>query len=88
MFSIFLMSPCVQAGGTGVSEAVATAVSNPQRPTEDIKKDANRKPAQVLSFFDIKPGMTVLDLFSGGGYYTEMLSTLAGKDLHRVDPQK
>ena len=80
MFSLFLMSPCGQGGSDEISEAVAAAVANPQRPAEDIKKDAARKPDQVLSFFNIKPGMTVLDLFSGGGYYTEMLNTVVGED--------
>jgi len=80
LFSLFLMSPCGSGGGGDVSDAVAAAVSNPQRPAEDVAKDAGRKPAQVLSFFNIKPGMTVLDLFSGGGYYTEMLNSLVGED--------
>jgi len=80
MFSLFLMSPCGQSGGDEISEAVAAAVTNPQRPAEDSEKDAARKPDQVLSFFNIKAGMTVLDLFSGGGYYTEMLNSVVGKD--------
>jgi len=80
MFSLFLISPCGQGGGVDVNEAVSAAVSNPQRPAEDLEKDKNRKPAQVLSFFEIQPGMTVLDLFSGGGYYTEMLNSLVGED--------
>lgn len=79
MFSLFLLSPCGQGGGS-ISEAVAASVSNPQRPVEDIAADANRKPGEVLSFFDIKPGMTVLDLFSGGGYYTEMLNAVVGEN--------
>jgi predicted methyltransferase len=79
MFSLFLMAPCPEGGGSDISDAVAAAISNPQRPAEDIVKDANRKPAQVLSFFGIKPGMTVLDLFSGGGYYAEMLDSLVGE---------
>lgn len=80
MFSFFLLSPCENGSESGISQAVAAAVSNPQRPAEDVSKDAGRKPAQVLSFFDIKPGMTVLDLFSGGGYYTEMLNSVVGEN--------
>ena len=80
LFSLFLMSPCGADGGGDVNEAVAAALSNPQRPAEDVAKDARRKPAQVLSFFDIEPGMTVLDLFSGGGYYTELLNSLVGEN--------
>ena len=80
MFSLFLMAPCPESGGVEVSDAVANAISSPQRPAEDIAKDANRKPAQVLSFFNIKPGMTVLDMFSGGGYYTELLNSVVGEE--------
>jgi predicted methyltransferase len=79
MFSLFLTSPCVSDGGTEIAEVVAAAVANPNRPQEDTVKDANRKPDQILSFFTIKPGMTVLDLFSGGGYYTEMLNSIVGE---------
>ena len=35
---------------------------------------------EVLAFFKIGPGMTVLDLFSGGGYYAEILSGVVGED--------
>lgn len=80
MFSLFLLSPCGSGGGNDISEAAAKAVSNPQRPAVDVASDPNRKPAQVLSFFNIKPGMTVLDLFSGGGYYTELLSSMVGEN--------
>jgi len=78
MFSLFMLSPCGSGGGNDISEAVEKAVSNPQRPAADVAVDAARKPAQVLSFFGIEPGMTVLDLFSGGGYYTELLSSIVG----------
>jgi predicted methyltransferase len=84
LFSLLLMSPFTYAGGGEINEAVAAAIANPQRPAEDLLKDADRNPAQVLTFFDIKPGMTVLDLFSGGGYYTEMLNTLVGEEGHVI----
>ena len=80
LFSLFLFTPCASAGENHINADAAAAVANPQRPAEDVAKDANRKPAEVLSFFDIKPGMTVLDLFSGGGYYTEMLNSLVGPE--------
>ena len=56
------------------------AVSSPGRTDADRERDAGRKPGQVLEFFDVTPGMTVLDMFSGGGYYTEMLSHIVGPD--------
>jgi hypothetical protein len=48
MFSLFLVSPCTQGVSVDVNETVAAAVSNPQRPAEEIVKDTVRKPARVL----------------------------------------
>lgn len=58
----------------------ADAVANPQRSEADKARDAGRKPAAVLDFFGIEPGMTVLDMFSGGGYYTELLAYSVGPE--------
>jgi predicted methyltransferase len=84
MFSLFLLSPCGQNGGAEISEAVAAAISSPDRPAADLVQDVNRQPAEVLSFFHIKPGMHVLDLFSGGGYYTELLDSIVGENGHVI----
>ena len=60
------------------------AVANVDRPETDRERDAGRKPAEILEFFGIAPGMTVLDMFSGGGYYTEILSHAVGSDGHVI----
>jgi len=57
---------------------IEAAVNNPSRRKSDRGQDDQRRAAAVLSFFGIQPGMTVLDLYSGGGYYTELLSYLVG----------
>ena len=56
------------------------AAANEGRTDADRARDAGRKPAEVLEFFGIQPGMTVLDMYSGGGYYTEMLSHIVGPE--------
>lgn len=66
------------AAASSNAEAIASALKAPGRLPEDLQQDANRKPGEVLAFFGVKPGMTVLDVFSGGGYYTEILSALVG----------
>ena len=58
----------------------ADAVANSARNDADRERDAGRKPAQVLDFMHIEPGMTILDLFSGGGYYSEILSYVVGEN--------
>jgi predicted methyltransferase len=71
--------PRVQPGVvTAQAAAVNAALANPGRPASDRARDQARQSAAVLTFFGITPGMTVLDVFSGGGYYTEILSYLVG----------
>lgn len=60
------------------ADIYAAAVKHSNRYADDLKRDADRHPAAVLKFFGIAPGMTVLDLFSGGGYYSELLSYVVG----------
>jgi len=62
----------------------ADAVANDARPEADRVRDAGRKPAEILEFVGIKPGMSVLDMFSGGGYYTEILSYAVGENGHVI----
>lgn len=57
-----------------------TAVAATDRLPGDYERDAGRRPAVVLEFFGVRPGQTVLELFSGGGYYTELLSRVVGPD--------
>ena len=78
-------SPELPITSATVDSAVyAQAVANPQRTDADRARDANRRPGEVLRFFGIAPSMTVLDLFSGGGYYTELIAHVVGEDGHVI----
>lgn len=68
------------AAATPTASVYEIAVASPGRTDADRERDAGRKPGKVLEFFGIAPGMTVLDMFSGGGYYTEMISNIAGPE--------
>ncbi len=57
---------------------LASRLASSSRAAEDRARDAGRKPAQVVAFLGIEPGMTVLDLIAAGGYYTEVLSLAVG----------
>lgn len=59
---------------------LAQALSNETRAEADRARDAGRKPAQVLAFLGIGPGMTVMDMIAAGGYYTEVLSLAVGSE--------
>ena len=69
---------CAPAMAQSVSPAIAAAVADSARPDTDKANDANRKPAQVLAFAGVKPGMTIGELAPGRGYYTRILSKAVG----------
>jgi len=75
-----------------VAPAIAAAVSSPQRPAEDVARDADRRPAEVLAYFGVEPGDTILELVAGGGYFTEILSRAVGSGGHvfatRLAPER
>lgn len=57
---------------------IHTAMMSPDRPAADKEKDAARKPAEVVEALGVKDGMTALDVFAFGGYYTRILSAAVG----------
>ncbi len=75
----------LDADGLQVSERVSpdpveAALAHRERLAADREQDAQRKPGALLRFFAIKPGMTVLDLYSGGGYNAELVSYIVGPE--------
>ena len=62
----------------GAQADLAANLASPDRWQEDRDRDAGRKPAEVLAYLGIGPGMTVMDLIAAGGYYTEVLSRAVG----------
>ncbi|NQZ12395.1 MAG: class I SAM-dependent methyltransferase [Algicola sp.] len=61
-----------------ISADIQAAVNSKARVERQTKRDARRKPAEVMAILGVKPGMKILDLTSGGGYYTEILSRVVG----------
>jgi predicted methyltransferase len=69
----------VMAGLTaGAASSVPDAIANPGRPSTDREQDAHRKPAEILAFVGVGRDMQVMDVFSAGGYYTELLARVVG----------
>ena len=57
---------------------VAAAVSAPGRPADATALDAGRHPAEVLRFMGLRRGDRALDLFTGSGYYGEIMARAVG----------
>ena len=54
--------------------ALVAAIDGPQRSAANRARDGWRHPLQSLDFWGLAPGLTVIDLDPGGGYWTEILA--------------
>lgn len=75
------MSGCATtptAGSQAESMRYESVIANPIRTDQDRRMDAERHPAQFLSFAQVEPGMQVLDVSAGGGYTSQLLALAVG----------
>ncbi len=54
--------------------ALQAAISAPTRTAAHIARDRYRHPAETLAFFGVEPDDTVVEIWPGGGWYTEILA--------------
>jgi predicted methyltransferase len=69
-----LASGCAtqRAGDSALDQALAAS----HRSAENRARDAYRHPGETLHFFGLRPDMTVVEVWPGGGWYTEILAPL------------
>ena len=60
-------------------QALVDSINGAWRPTTDKVRDQFRHPLESLTFWGLQPGMTVVDLQPGGGYWTQILAPYALK---------
>jgi predicted methyltransferase len=65
-----------KAAAAADAQLAATA-ANPARKQAHKERDVHRHPAETLAFFGLKPGMTVVEISPGSGYYAEILAPYA-----------
>lgn len=53
-------------------------LAEPHRRPADLTRDATSRPQETMDLMKIKPGMVVLDLLGGSGYFSELLSQQVG----------
>lgn len=76
LLTLALLCPATAA----FADVYDEAVTNSYRPTADHERDAANQPAQLMRFAGVKAGDTVLDMFAGGGYFSELLAYVVGSD--------
>lgn len=78
--SAAMLVPLTAHTGLAKDSAIESAINSPERPEGEIARDARRKPAEVMEFIGVKPGMKIADLLGGAGYYTELFSRAVGDE--------
>jgi len=53
--------------------ALVSAAASPARSPAALARDPARHPIEELTFFGLAPTMTVVELWPGGGYWTDIL---------------
>jgi predicted methyltransferase len=78
IISLFVMTlataTSMAATPPAVDPALTAVIASHQRTARFVARDAARHPAEELTFFGIKSDANVVELWPGGGYWTEILA--------------
>lgn len=80
MFRFVLVVFALVSSGMAIADCRATAdrismaAAGEHRSAANIARNQYRHPVETLTFFGIEDGMTVMEIWPGGGWYTEILA--------------
>ncbi len=86
-------APPVEAASDTVSaeDRLAAAIEGAHRSDEERARDVYRHPQETLEFFGVEPSMSVVEIWPGGGWYTNVIAPyLAGDGVYyaaQFDPE-
>jgi predicted methyltransferase len=76
-------TPAIAITPARPAPTIAAAVADTgKRTVDNVKLDESRKPAEILQFFGLKPGMQVLDVFGANKYWSEIMAPVVGPTGH------
>jgi predicted methyltransferase len=70
----------VKSAATDFDARMTEVLAGSWRSDANKARDAHRHPRETLAFFGIKPGIAVIEITPGGGWYTEILGPLLKGD--------
>jgi predicted methyltransferase len=72
----FILALTLLLSASAFADALTDAVSDANRPNEEKVRDEYRHPQQTLRFFGVQADMTVVEVWPGGGWYSNILAPL------------
>jgi len=69
-----VMSAALHADDHEVDPRLAEIAGGDHRPAEWTERNEARNPAETLSFFGLRPDLTVIELSPSGGWYTSVIA--------------
>jgi predicted methyltransferase len=81
--ALALAVPVPTAAFAADQPALSTVLADARRG-EDAARDKYRHPAETLAFFQVEPGMTVVDYLPGGGWFTRVIAPYLGPQGHYI----
>ncbi|MGE7137318.1 class I SAM-dependent methyltransferase [Luteibacter sp. NPDC031894] len=76
-------TPPASAGQVATAQ-LQKAVDGSWRSPANKARDAYRHPAETLTFFGIRPDMTVIEIWPSGGWFTEILAPYLNENGHYI----
>ncbi|MGR9012230.1 MAG: class I SAM-dependent methyltransferase [Gammaproteobacteria bacterium] len=74
LLALLLVSGFSSAQAQEKSSSLHQVIIGKQRSVDHKHRDKYRHPQQTLEFFDVKDNMTVVEIWPGAGWYTEILA--------------
>ncbi|MBW4698445.1 MAG: methyltransferase [Aphanocapsa lilacina HA4352-LM1] len=68
-----------QVATAAIEQQIRSAMANPVRTEQQRARDTYRHPLETLTFFGLRPEMTVVELWPGGGWYTTILAPVVAE---------
>ena len=77
---LVLFSVLFTMSATAISAETKYNFEKGQRAQQDILRDSRSKGPEIVELVGIKANMQVLDILGGGGYYSEIINEIVGRD--------
>ncbi len=71
---LLISLPAIAHDHESTAELIIQALAGDHRSDKNKARDRYRHPLETLTYFGLKPNMTVVEISPGGGWYTEILA--------------